>query len=426
MRRPSGSRAWLAIEPVHHIVSSPKRRAVETATPLATAVGLGIEIIDGLVEWDADADHYIPMEELRESKDDQWRAMVEGRWEDYGGERPEQFRSRIIPVLDAVIDAHPGETVVVVCHGGVINVHLAALLGLAQHLWFDPGYTSVSRVPRGTEWRAIARVPERDRALVRDPGGHRMNVDVSSDGPVRIITINRPEARNAVDGPTAAALANAFRDFDADDRLSVGVLTGAGGTFCAGADLKSFGTERANSVDDDGDGPMGPSRMMLSKPVLAAVEGFAVAGGLELAIWCDLRIAARDAVFGVFCRRWGVPLIDGGTVRLPRLIGHSHALDLILTGRGVEGEEALRMGLANRLTEPGEARAEAVALAHELAVLPQTCMRMDRRSSYEQWDLPLDAAIDNELARGRISMRAPDQAVGRFVAGEGRHGAGRS
>ncbi len=182
-----------------------------------------------------------------------------------------------------------------------------------------------------------------------------MNVDVSSDGPVRIITINRPEARNAVDGPTAAALANAFRDFDADDRLSVGVLTGAGGTFCAGADLKSFGTERANSVDDDGDGPMGPSRMMLSKPVLAAVEGFAVAGGLELAIWCDLRIAARDAVFGVFCRRWGVPLIDGGTVRLPRLIGHSHALDLILTGRGVEGEEALRMGLANRLTEPGEA-----------------------------------------------------------------------
>ncbi len=181
------------------------------------------------------------------------------------------------------------------------------------------------------------------------------------------------------------------------------VLTGAGGTFCAGADLKAFGTDTANQVRDHGDGPMGPSRMMLSKPVLAAVEGFAVAGGLELAVWCDLRIAARDAVFGVFCRRWGVPLIDGGTVRLPRLIGHSHALDLILTGRGVEGDEALRMGLANRLTEPGEALPAAVALARELAGLPQTCMRMDRRSSYEQWDLPVDAAIDNELALGRVS-----------------------
>jgi enoyl-CoA hydratase len=253
-----------------------------------------------------------------------------------------------------------------------------------------------------------------------------MTVDITTDGPVRIVTINRPEARNAVDGPTAAALAHAFREFDADDELAVAVLTGAAGTFCAGADLKSFGTETANQVLDEGDGPMGPSRMMLSKPVLAAVEGFAVAGGLELAIWCDLRIAASDAVFGVFCRRWGVPLIDGGTVRLPRLIGQSHALDLILTGRGVEGDEALRMGLANRLTEPGEALTTAVALAHELAALPQTCMRMDRRSSYEQWDLPFDAAIGNELVLGRISMRAPDQAVGRFVAGEGRHGARRS
>jgi enoyl-CoA hydratase len=254
-----------------------------------------------------------------------------------------------------------------------------------------------------------------------------MTVDITTDGPVRVITINRPEARNAVDGPTAAALADAFRAFDADDDLAVAVLTGASGTFCAGADLKSFGTERANAVnDDDGDGPMGPSRMVLSKPVLAAVEGYAVAGGLELAIWCDLRIAARDAVFGVFCRRWGVPLIDGGTVRLPRLIGHSHALDLILTGRGVSGDEALHMGLANRLTEPGDALDAAVALAHELAALPQTCMRMDRRSSYEQWDLPLAEAIDNELGLGRISMRAPDQAVARFVAGEGRHGARRS
>jgi enoyl-CoA hydratase len=249
-----------------------------------------------------------------------------------------------------------------------------------------------------------------------------MTVLTTTDGPVLTVTINRPEARNAVDGPTAAALADAFRAFDADDTLAVAVLTGAGGTFCAGADLKSFGTARANVVRDVGDGPMGPSRMMLSKPVLAAVEGFAVAGGLELAIWCDLRIAARDAVFGVFCRRWGVPLIDGGTVRLPRLIGHSHALDLILTGRGVEGDEALRMGLANRLTEPGAALSTAIGIAHDLARLPQTCMRMDRLSSYEQWDIPFDAAMDNELVRGRTSMRAPDQAVGRFVAGEGRHG----
>ena len=253
-----------------------------------------------------------------------------------------------------------------------------------------------------------------------------MNVETTTDGPVMVVTINRPEARNSVDGPTAAALADTFRAFDADDDVAVAVLTGAGSTFCAGADLKAFGTDRANRVRDRGDGPLGPSRMMLSKPVLAAVEGYAVAGGLELAIWCDLRVAARDAVFGVFCRRWGVPLIDGGTVRLPRLIGHSHALDLILTGRGVSGDEARLMGLANRLTEPGGALTAAVALAQELAALPQTCMRMDRRSSYEQWDLTLDAAIDNELALGRASMRAPDQAVDRFVAGEGRHGAGRS
>jgi enoyl-CoA hydratase len=253
-----------------------------------------------------------------------------------------------------------------------------------------------------------------------------MSVETTTDGPVLIVTINRPEARNAVDGPTAAALADAFRAFDANDDLAVAVLTGAGGTFCAGADLKSFGTASANEVRDTGDGPMGPSRMMLGKPVLAAVEGYAVAGGLELAIWCDLRIAARDAVFGVFCRRWGVPLIDGGTVRLPRLIGHSHALDLILTGRGVEGDEALRMGLANRLTEPGAALATAVGLAHDLARLPQTCMRNDRRSSYEQWDLGFDAALANELVLGRDSMRAPDQAVDRFVAGEGRHGSSSS
>jgi enoyl-CoA hydratase len=247
-------------------------------------------------------------------------------------------------------------------------------------------------------------------------------VETTTDGPVLTVTINRPEARNAVNGPTAAALAGAFRAFDADDDLSVAVLTGAGGTFCAGADLKSFGTASGNTVRDEGDGPMGPSRMMLRKPTIAAVEGYAVAGGLELAVWCDLRVAARDAVFGVFCRRWGVPLIDGGTVRLPRLIGQSHALDLILTGRGVEGEEALRIGLANRLTEPGAALETAVSLAHDLARLPQTCMRNDRRSSYEQWDLPFDDAMANELVLGRDSMRAPDQAVDRFVAGEGRHG----
>jgi enoyl-CoA hydratase len=249
-----------------------------------------------------------------------------------------------------------------------------------------------------------------------------MTVRTTTDGPVTIVTIDAPEKRNAVDGPTAAALADAFRAFDADDAAAIAVLTGAGGVFCAGADLKALGTDRTNVVEDDGDGPMGPSRMLLGKPVIAAVEGYAVAGGLELAIWCDLRVAARDAVFGVFCRRWGVPLVDGGTVRLPRLIGQSHAMDLILTGRGVSGDEALRMGLANRLTDPGGALDAALALGHALAELPQTCMRMDRLSAYEQWDLPYRAAMDNELAHGRVSMRAPDQAVGRFRAGEGRHG----
>src|SRR4029077_20507366 len=187
-------------------------------------------------------------------------------------------------------------------------------------------------------------------------------VRTESDGPVLVVTIDRPEVRNCVDGPTAAALADAFRQFDADDTLAVAVLTGAGGTFCAGADLKAFGTERTNTVASEGDGPMGPTRMLLDKPVIAAVEGHAVAGGIELAVWCDLRVAAHDAVFGVFCRRWGVPLVDGGTIRLPRLIGHSHALDLILTGRAVGGDEALRIGLANRLVEPGDARRAAIEL----------------------------------------------------------------
>src|SRR5262249_11892161 len=230
------------------------------------------------------------------------------------------------------------------------------------------------------------------------------------DGEVAIVTINRPAVRNAIDGATATALADAFRAFDADDALAVAVLTGAGGTFCAGADLKAIAgggaeleaiaSRRGNRVAEDGDGPVGPTRMLLGKPVIAAVEGHAVAGGLELALWCDLRVAAVDAVFGVYCRRFGVPLVDLGTVRLPRLLGMSHALDLILTGRGVSGEEALRMGLVNRLVEPGQALAAALALAHQLADLPQRCLRSDRLSSYEQWALPFEAAMQNEVARG--------------------------
>jgi enoyl-CoA hydratase len=251
-----------------------------------------------------------------------------------------------------------------------------------------------------------------------------MSVNIEHDRRVTIVTIDRPEVRNAVDQPTAAALADAFRTFEADDEHDVAVLTGAGGTFCAGADLKAISGGRGNALRPDGDGPMGPTRMQLTKPVIAAVEGFAVAGGLELALWCDLRVAAMDAVFGVFCRRWGVPLVDGGTVRLPRLIGHAHALDLILTGRGVAGEEALRMGLANRLTESGDALPAAVALAQELTGLPQLCMREDRASSYEQWNLPLPAALQREYEHGMNTLRSGETAAGaaRFVAGEGRHG----
>jgi enoyl-CoA hydratase len=255
-----------------------------------------------------------------------------------------------------------------------------------------------------------------------------MNVRITNDGAVCVIAIDRPEVRNAVDGPTAAELAQAFRDFDSDDSLSVAVLTGANGTFCAGADLKAISDGRGNRVDRDVaiDGPMGPTRMQLDKPVIAAVEGFAVAGGLELAVWCDLRVAARDAVFGVYCRRWGVPLIDGGTVRLPRLIGHSNALDMILTGRGVSGEEAVRMGLVNRSVEPGAALAAAVALAHEIAALPQGCMRRDRQSSYEQWDVSLTEALANETRLGLDTIMSGETLAGaaRFASGEGRHGQG--
>jgi enoyl-CoA hydratase len=247
-----------------------------------------------------------------------------------------------------------------------------------------------------------------------------------ADGPVAVITIDRPEVRNAVDGATAAALADAFRRFDADAALATAVLTGAGGTFCAGADLKAMavGVARGNRVTLDGDGPMGPTRMQLSKPIIAAVEGYAVAGGLELAVWCDLRVAARDAVFGVFCRRWGVPLVDGGTVRLSRLLGHSHALDLILTGRGVSGDEARLMGLANRLVEPGTALQTAVALAKEIAAFPQRCLRSDRLSSYEQWDLSLDDALREETRLGIEVIRSGETAAGaqRFAGGAGRHG----
>jgi enoyl-CoA hydratase len=252
-----------------------------------------------------------------------------------------------------------------------------------------------------------------------------MTVSVDRDDAVTIVTIDRPQARNAVDPATALALADAFRAFDADADQAVAVLTGAGATFCAGFDLKAVASGLRRRVGEDGDGPMGPTRLLLGKPVIAAVEGYAVAGGLELALWCDLRVAARDAVFGVFCRRWGVPLIDLGTVRLPRLIGHSHALDLILTGRGVSGDEALRMGLANRIVEPGQARAAAVRLAHELAALPQRCLRSDRLSAYEQWSLDWDAAMRNEVRRGLAVIASGETVAGaaRFAAGEGRHGA---
>jgi enoyl-CoA hydratase len=257
-----------------------------------------------------------------------------------------------------------------------------------------------------------------------------MTIQLETDGPVLIVTIARPEVRNAVDGPTAALLAQAFREFDTTDALSVAVLTGTGGTFCAGADLKAISDARGNRIDADVslDGPMGPSRMLLSKPVIAAVEGHAVAGGLELAAWCDLRVASTSAVFGVFCRRWGVPLVDGGTIRLPRLIGHSRALDLILTGRAVDAEEALQIGLANRVVPEGTALANAVQLAKELAALPQRCLRSDRLSAYEQWSLDLPTALGRETQLGLETVRSGETREGaaRFASGAGRHGASAS
>jgi enoyl-CoA hydratase len=249
------------------------------------------------------------------------------------------------------------------------------------------------------------------------------SVRVERQGPVTTVVIDRPDVRNAVDRPTADALVAAFTAFDADPEARVAVLTGDHGTFCAGADLKSFATERRNRVAPDGDGPMGPTRAVLGKPVIAAIAGHAVAGGLELALWCDLRVAEDDAVLGVFCRRWGVPLIDGGTIRLPRLIGQSRALDLILTGRAVRADEALAMGLVNRVVARGQARAAAEALAGELARLPQAALRGDRLSVYEQWDLSLADALAGELDHGVKALAEGVGGAARFAAGAGRHGA---
>jgi enoyl-CoA hydratase len=248
-------------------------------------------------------------------------------------------------------------------------------------------------------------------------------VRVTRAGPVTSVILDRPQRRNAVDGPTAAALAEAFRAFDADPEAAVAVLHGAGGTFCAGADLKAVGGPDGNRVEEHGDGPMGPTRLRLSKPVIAAIAGHAVAGGLELALWCDLRVAEQDAVLGVFCRRWGVPLIDGGTVRLPRLIGLSRATDMILTGRAVDAVEAERMGLVNRVVPVGQSLAAAQELATELAALPQTCLREDRLSLLEQEELPEAEAMAGELAHGRRSLSEVQAGLERFRAGAGRHGA---
>jgi enoyl-CoA hydratase len=252
-----------------------------------------------------------------------------------------------------------------------------------------------------------------------------MSLEVRTEGPVRVVTIDRPDRRNAVDGPTAEALASTFRDFDADDRVSVAVLTGAGGTFCAGADLKAIAEGAGNRMAAEGDGPMGPTRLVLQKPVIAAIEGFAVAGGLELAIWCDLRVAAEDAVLGVFCRRWGVPLVDGGTIRLPRLVGHGRAMDLILTGRGVPAHEALAIGLVDRVVPTGQALTAAIELAASIAAFPQICARSDRASAIGQWALDEPSALLAEFEYGMATIQSGETLEGaaRFAAGEGRHGA---
>jgi enoyl-CoA hydratase len=254
-----------------------------------------------------------------------------------------------------------------------------------------------------------------------------MAISVERDGPVTTVIIDRREARNAVSPAMALELAAAFEAFDADDEAKVGVFWGAHGNFCAGFDLRAAASGAAAewAAPDSRVGPMGPTRLLLKKPVIAAVSGYAVAGGLELALWCDLRVMEEDAQFGVFCRRWGVPLIDGGTVRLPRIVGQGRALDMILTGRAVGAAEALAMGLANRIVPKGAARAAAEALAHELAELPQICLRSDRLSAYEQWDLDFAAAMRNELKRGREVLASGESRAGaaRFAQGAGRHGA---
>ena len=251
-----------------------------------------------------------------------------------------------------------------------------------------------------------------------------MSVRVEKQGPVTTVILSRPQVRNAVDRETADALTAAFRAFEADEGARVAVFFGEGGTFCAGADLKAIASgENRNRIDPEGDGPMGPSRLLLDKPVIAAIAGHAVAGGLELALWCDLRVAEENAVLGVFCRRWGVPLIDGGTIRLPRLIGLSRALDLILTGRPVTAREALEMGLVNRVVPRGESRAAAEALARDIAAFPQTCMRGDRRSAYEQTDLDMPAALQNEFQLGMRALQdGAVEGAARFTSGAGRHG----
>lgn len=247
-----------------------------------------------------------------------------------------------------------------------------------------------------------------------------MSIQVEHQDRVTVVTINRPEVRNAVDRATAEQLADAFATFDSNPDSDVAVLTGADGVFCAGADLKAITKGQGPQLAVDGNGPMGPTRMQLSKPVIAAVEGFAVAGGLELAVWCDLRVAAADAVFGVYCRRWGVPLVDGGTIRLTRLIGHSHALDLILTGRGVSGEEARIMGLANRLVATGTALENAVSLAQSLTQFPQTCLRHDRQSSYDQWSMKLTDALQHETQLGLQVVASGETQAGAARFTEGR------
>jgi len=251
-----------------------------------------------------------------------------------------------------------------------------------------------------------------------------MSVRVEKQGAVTTVILSRPQVRNAVDGATAAALAEAFRDFDADPEACAAVLWGEGGTFCAGADLKAVSTGGGNAVREAGDGPMGPTRMALSKPVIAAVAGHAVAGGLELSLWCDLRVAERGAIFGVYCRRWGVPLVDGGTIRLPRIVGLGRALDMILTGRAVGAEEALRMGLADRLVEEGESRAAAETLAAEISRFPQRCLRSDRLSAYEQHGMDLEEALRNEYKHGIATIQSGETLEGatRFAEGKGRHG----